>query len=74
MNTITFQVTPAEQIPPLAKEKSMIAHNCSEWYMAKIETIGGNVRFDVVTYNFTYNKWLSVTAGLKRVIEYYTEL
>jgi hypothetical protein len=72
-NTITFNVNSGEKIPPRSAQKFELNNDISDGFLAKIKTISGNISNSVVRYDFRNEKWISSMAGLKEVIEYYTD-
>lgn len=71
--TKTFNVIKGDIVPPQSLCGAAIAHQCSDQYMSKIITTGGNEVYSICRYDFRDQKWRSPVAGLKQVIEYYTE-
>lgn len=60
-------------LPKFSKDGTYYHYNVSDRYLAKIITLGGDVVFNTVMYDFKHNKWKSSSSGLKEVIEYYVE-
>lgn len=70
----SFIVKYPEDIPTIALDPAMIAHNFSDWHMAKIEGWTGRISYAIVAYNFGSGEWHAIQAGMKRLIEYYAEV
>ena len=71
--TKTFNVISGRTIPPQSEHKFELNNGISDGFFARIETISGNISNSVVRYDFRNDKWISSMAGLKTVIEYYTD-
>jgi len=71
--TKTFNVIDGGMIPPRSVQKFELDNDISDGFLAKIKTISGNISNSVVRYDFRNDKWISSMAGLKTVIEYYTD-
>lgn len=71
--TKTFNVISGRTIPPKSEYKFELNNGISDGFFARIETISGNISNSVVRYDFRNDKWISSMAGLKTVIEYYTD-
>lgn len=69
----TFNIVNGNVPPPISLDEGTKRFDCSDKYVSKIETIAGNETYSVCLYDFRDQKWRSPMAGLKRVIEYYTE-
>lgn len=63
-----------EEVPVTAKCEACKAHNFSDWFMAKIEGMTGRISYAIIAYNFSSREWLAIQSGMKRVIEYYSEI
>ena len=71
--TKTFNVIDGGMIPPQSEHKFELNNGISDGFFARVETISGNISNSVVRYDFRNDKWISSMAGLKTVIEYYTD-
>jgi len=70
--TKIFNVIDGGIVPPQSIDGAAIAHQCSDMFMSKIITTGGNEVFSVCRYDFRDKKWRSPVSGLRQVLEYYT--
>lgn len=68
-----FNVISGQTIPQKSTEQFELHNGISDGFFAKIKTISGNISNSVVRYDFRNDKWISSLAGLKEVIEYYTD-
>lgn len=73
MKTNTFTTHKADKIPPVSKEDGFNKqNNLSDYFFAKVKTIGGDVCKSTVRYDHERKKWLMGRSGVKEVVEYYT--
>ena len=69
-----FNTIKGEVIPPKSEDDVSIRFNFSDEFIAKAELSNGDIKNTLVRYDFNKNRWSSIKSGLKKVIEYYTEV
>lgn len=69
-----FNTIKGDIIPNFSKDEYYIKYNVSDEFIGKAEFINGDIKNVLVRYDFNKNRWSSIKSGLKKVIEYYTEV
>ncbi len=69
--TIIFLKKPKDDIPSISANERSRNCNCSDFFFAKVKTIGGEESNSIVCYDFEWSKWRSIKSGFSEVIEYY---
>ena len=69
-----FKVIQGNIIPPIATEGFNQQYNLSDYYFAKVKTVGGDISKSTVRYDHDRKRWLFGGSGINEVIEYYDEI
>lgn len=69
--TITFLIKSKDDIPKVSANERSRNCNCSDFFFAKVKTIGGEETNSIVVYDFEWSIWRSIKSGFSEIIEYY---
>ncbi|WP_314060091.1 hypothetical protein [Empedobacter brevis] len=66
-----FITKQGSEIPPKSKDSGHEKLDFSDYFVAKIKCLNGEIKLSLVTYDFKKERWSCVRSGLEKVIEYY---